>query len=131
MEKQLKENSVSLLREYPFDFQRYIEVRLREIDDLEERRFAKEVLLHGLGKGDFLHGAGKKYIQLERRILDEMEIAANQYETVMTIIRREHYDPANGTLYPVSMLDLDRERLAEEYREDNRCYLRTNFLDKR
>lgn len=50
MEKQLKENSVSLLREYPFDFQRYIEVRLREIDDLEERRFAKEVLLHGLGK---------------------------------------------------------------------------------
>ena len=50
MEKQLKENSVSLLREYPFDFQRYIEVRLREIDDLEERRFAKEVLLHGLEK---------------------------------------------------------------------------------
>ena len=127
MEKQLKENSVSLLREYPFDFQRYIEVRLREIDDLEERRFAKEVLLHGLGKA--ISCMEEKYIQLERRILDEMEIAANHYETVMTIIRREHYDPANGTLYPVSMLDLDRERLAEEYREDNRCYLGTIFLE--
>ena len=85
MEKQLKENSVSLLREYPFDFQRYIEVRFREIDDLEERRFAKEVLLHGLGKA--ISCMEEKYIQLERRILNEIEIAANQYETVMTNIK--------------------------------------------
>ncbi len=127
MEKQIKENSISLLREYPFDFQRYIEVRLREIDDLDERRFAKEVLLHGLGKA--ISCMEEKYQQLERRILEEMEIAANQYETVMTIICREHYDPANGTLYPVSMLDLEQEKLAEECREKQLCYLGTIFLE--
>lgn len=127
MEKRIKENSASLLREYPFDFQRYIEARLREIDDLDERRFAKEVLLHGLGKA--ISCMEEKYQRLEQRILEEMEIAANQYETVMTIIRREHYDPANGTLYPVSMLDLDREKLAEEFREKHLCYLGTIFLE--
>ena len=31
------------IQEYPFDFERYIEERLREINDLDERRFAKMV----------------------------------------------------------------------------------------
>ena len=49
------------------------------------------------------------YYQKLIEALGTAEDAANQYETVTTIIRREHYDPANGTLYPVSMMDVDRE----------------------
>ena len=44
------ENNMSAIREYPFDFDRYLEERLREINDLDERRFTKELLLNGLGR---------------------------------------------------------------------------------
>ena len=35
------ENNMSAVREYPFDFERYMEQRLLEIDNLDERRFMK------------------------------------------------------------------------------------------
>ena len=40
-----KDNNLSAILEYPFDFERYMEERLREIDDLDERKFAKKLLL--------------------------------------------------------------------------------------
>ena len=84
------EHNMSAIREYPFDFGRYLEERLREINDLDERRFTKELLLNGLGR--VIGCMEEKYKKLEQRIFEEMEIRANQYETVMTIVRREHYD---------------------------------------
>ena len=38
------------VQEYPFDVEQYIQKRLREIDDLDERRFAKDPILHILEK---------------------------------------------------------------------------------
>ena len=40
------------LFEYPFDFEAYIQERMKEIDDWDERRFAKTVLLDGLLRVD-------------------------------------------------------------------------------
>ena len=48
---------------------------------------------------------GGKSPKLKQRVFEEMEICANQYETVMAIVRREHYDPSNETLYPVLEAD--------------------------
>ena len=39
-----------MIEEYQFDYENYIQMRLKEIDDLDERRFAKELLLEGLAK---------------------------------------------------------------------------------
>lgn len=86
-----KDNNLSAILEYPFDFERYMEERLREIDDLDERQFAKKLLIEGLGK--VISCTEEKYRQLERRVYEELEIADNQYESVMTIINRSHYDP--------------------------------------
>ena len=72
------------IQEYPFDFERYIEERLREINDLDERRFAKMVLLEGLGKA--IQCMEEKYGQLQRRIYEELQLRGNRYETMMTII---------------------------------------------
>ncbi len=121
------ENNMSALQEYPFDFDRYIEERLREIDELEERRFAKELLLNGLGK--VIRCTEQKYRALERRVLGEKEIEANQYEMVMTIVSREHYDPANETLYPVDMDDLDEKKLAGRLSDSRHTFLGTVFLE--
>lgn len=115
------------VQEYSFDVEQYIQKRLREIDDLDERRFAKEVLLQGLGK--ISRCMEEKYKRLERRILDEVEIAANQYESVMTVVRREDYDPINGTLFPVVAADVEPEKLAEELSDEKERFVETIFLE--
>ena len=115
------------IEEYPFDFERYIEERLREIDDLDERRFAKKILLDGLGR--MIQCVEQKYKTLEQRICGEVEPRANQYETVITIVQREHYDPTNRTLYPVDERDLENRQLLETLSGKKEIFLETFFLE--
>lgn len=124
--KKWKENNLSGIEEYPFDFERYIEERLREIDDLDERAFAKEVLLKGLGKAIQL--TEEKYQALEHRIYEELELPGSQYEIVTTIIRREHYDAINRTLFPVIEEDLQEKKLAKRMTTEKEIYAGTVFL---
>lgn len=121
-----KDNNLSAILEYPFDFERYIEERLREIDDLDERQFAKKLLSEGLGRS--IKCMEKKYKDLERRIYEEKETPANQYEVVMTVIHRKHYDPANGTLFPVMEEDFKEKALAEALSSETEIFLGTVFL---
>lgn len=120
------EDNRSAVQEYPFDFERYIEEQLRKISDLDERKYAKEVLLHGLGR--MIACTEEKYKKLEHRIYEETEIAANRYEIAMTIIQKKHYDPTNETLFPVEPLDLEEEKLAEKLTVDRKIFLGTIFL---
>lgn len=122
-----KDNNLSAILEYPFDFERYMEERLREIDDLDERKFAKKLLLEGLGK--VIQCTEAKYQQLERRVYEELEIEDNQYEVVLTIVKRSHYDPTNGTLFPVFEEDLDEKVLKETWSDGSRRWLGSIFLE--
>lgn len=122
-----KDNNLSAILEYPFDFERFIAERIREIDDLDERKYAKKILAEGLGK--IIRLTEAKYQQLERRVYEELEIADNQYEAVMTIVRREHYDPTNGTLYPVVEDDLEVKKLAEAFTGSEWVWVDTIFLE--
>lgn len=121
-----KDNNLSAILEYPFDFERYIEERLREIDNIDERQYAKKVLVEGLGK--LIRCTEDKYSQLEKRIFEELEIGANQYETVMTIVNRNHYDPTNNTLYPVDEADTEIEKLAESLSDDSQVWIGSVFF---
>ncbi|MDR1548429.1 MAG: hypothetical protein LBT06_07580 [Hungatella sp.] len=121
-----KDNHLSAILEYPFDFDRYIEERLREIDDSDERQYAKKILAEGLGK--LIHCTESKYRQLEKRVYEELETWDSQYETVMTIVRREHYDPTNRTLYPVIEEDLKEDALAEQLSDESQIWTGTIFL---
>ena len=122
-----KDNNLSAILEYPFDFERYMEERLREIDDLDERKFAKKLLLEGLGK--VIRCTEAKYQQLEHRVYEELEIEDNQYEAVLTIVKRSHYDPTNGTLFPVFEEDLDEKVLKETWSDGSRRWLGSIFLE--
>ncbi len=117
---------LSSVIEYPFDYKRYIEKRLREIEDLDERRFAKTVLLEGLGK--IAECMERKYQSLEQRIYRETEIEENRYETVVTIIRKSDYDPMNVTLFPVYSGDLEEEIFGGEWALKDEHYVDTIFL---
>lgn len=123
---QWKEENQSAIMEYPFDLERYIEERIREIDDLDERRFAKTALLEGLGK--IARCMEEKYKRLERRIYEELETEGNRYETVTTVVRREYYDPTNATLFPVAKEDLAEEERFAKLSSETEQYAGTIFL---
>lgn len=104
MAEQNKRRESDRLFEYPFDFDAYIQKRLREIDDLDERKFAKTVLLEGLLK--VILQTEEKYRNLERRVYEEIESQTGKYAIRSTVIEMEHYDPTNPTLFPVCPDDI-------------------------
>lgn len=118
--------NMSAILEYPFDFHRYVEERIREIDDLDERRFAKKIMAEGLLKAILC--TDEKYQKLEQRVYEEVAIGHSQYEVVMTIVKRSHYDPANGTLNPVIEQDLSEKKLANILSGKEQVWLGTLFL---
>ena len=43
----------------------------------------------------------RRYLELEDRINREVEIPDEAYAVYMTVVKKEDYDPINGTLFPV------------------------------
>ena len=93
------------------DLQQNIRKRLTEIDDLDERKDAREILLEGLVPVFEL--MEKRYLDLENQIKREIEIPNEKYAVSMTVIKKEDYDPINGTLYPVVPALLERNKASE------------------
>lgn len=91
------------LFEYPFDFQEYVERRLREIDDLEERRFAKQLLQDGLL--NIIRKSEERYRQLEQRVYHELKNHTLGYPVYMTICRKKEYDPNHPFLFSIRQDD--------------------------
>lgn len=115
--KEQQGNGVPPVLEYPFDFEKYIARQLCEIDDLEERGFAKKVLLEGLGA--IIARTEQCYRELEQRIYRELKVPESRYGIVSTVIRLEHYDPMSGTLFPVASMELWREECTEALSKGN------------
>ena len=121
-----QEENLSAILEYPFDFDRYIAEQLREIDDLDERIFAKKVLMEGLGR--VIRQTEQKYQALEKRVYQEISIPDNAYGIVSTVVKRADYDPTNDTLFPVVPMDLDSEKAREALSTEEALYVGTVFL---
>lgn len=121
------EKKDSTVSEYPFDFERYIKERIREIEDLEERRFAKGLLLDGLGKS--IQCMEKKYHTLEQNVYEEIVIPDDRYEIACTIIEKKCFKPMNETLFPVSLLDFEEEELRRQLSGEQEIYLETVYFE--
>lgn len=93
-----------MIEEQQFDYENYIQKHLKDIDDLEERRFAKELLLDNLGK--ILKWTEGKYDALEQRVQNELDVPWKYFNVFMTIIDKENYDPINGFWFPVCEEDV-------------------------
>lgn len=98
------------------ELQQHIRKRLTEIEDLDERKDAREILLEGLVPVFEL--MEKRYQDLEDQIKREIEIPNEKYAVSMTVIKQKDYDPINGTLYPVvpALLREDKEQEKQEQR---------------
>ena len=95
-----------MIEEKQFDYENYIQKRLKDIDDLEERRFAKELLLEDLGK--VLKWTEGKYDALEQRVQNELDVPWKYFNVFMTIIDKTDYDPINPFWFPVCEEDVQK-----------------------
>lgn len=93
-----------MTEEKEFDYENYIKRRLREIDDLDERRYAKELLLGSLG--ELAAWTEEKYKALEQRVREELDNPWENFQISMTIIDKADYDPINPFWCPVCEEDL-------------------------
>ena len=75
-----------MTEEREFDYRDYIQRQLREIGDLDERRYAKELLLGSLG--EMFAWTEAKYRGLEQRIRDELDTPWERFDISMTAVRR-------------------------------------------
>lgn len=76
-----------------FEYEEYIQKQLKEIDDLDERRFAKELLLESLGR--VFAWTEEKYRALEERVQNELDLPWEYFNVFTTVIDRKDYDPIN------------------------------------
>lgn len=97
-----------MIEEKDFDYENYIQEQLRRIDDLDERRFAKELLLESLGK--MIAWSDLKYDALEQRIQKELDIPWKDFHVCMTVIDRKDYDPINNFWFPVCEEDVKKKQ---------------------
>lgn len=96
------------IAEKTFDYEAYIQERLKEISDLDDRKYAKKVLWEGLGS--IFRRSEQKYAELERRIYDEIAVPENRYECGITITSIKDYDPINGVWFPLDASDLEEKK---------------------
>jgi len=95
------------MEEKYFDYENYIQKRLKEIDDLDERRYAKELLLDSLKK--VFTWTESRYGDLERRIQEELDVPWKHFYICTTIVERGNYDPINSYWHPVCEEDIRQE----------------------
>ena len=93
-----------MVDEKRFDYGKYIQERLREIDDLDERREAKTLLTEGLGR--MAAWSEERYAALEERVQRELDAPWRPFHTFTTIIERKDYDPISSFWTPLCMEDL-------------------------
>lgn len=91
-----------------FDNENYIQEQLRRIDDLDERRFAKQLLIESLGEA--VAWSEKKYAALEQRIQSELELPWGHFHVFMTVIEQKDYDPINTFWFPVREEDVKKQQ---------------------
>lgn len=113
------------------DLQQHIRRRLKEIDDLEERKAAREILVDGLLP--IFELTEKRYLDLENQIRREIEIPNEKYAVFMTVVKKKDYDPINGTLYPVlpELLKENNEMQIKKEEKPFLIYYAGDYLSKK
>lgn len=101
-----------MIEDKSFDYEKYIQKHLKDIDNLEERRFAKELLLENLGK--IFQWTEDKYNALEQRIQNELDVPWKYFNIFMTIVDKKNYDPINSFWFPVWEEDI-HNKVTQEY----------------
>ena len=99
-----------------FDMKAYVEKRMLEITDLEERRLFKktvgEVLL------ELYDYNQKAYDRLEKRILEECSPSQGRYAIHITMTNQKHYDATDSFMHPMRPDDTKKTKVCYQDIQD-------------
>lgn len=89
-----------------FNYTEYIQNRLKELEDLDERKFAKEILVENLE--NIFNWTEQKYDALKQRIQKELILPWENYSVCMTVVEKFDYDPIGTFWFPLCEEDVSR-----------------------
>ena len=103
--------------EKPFNMDDYLEKRLLEIEDLDERSFARSFLKDCILQ--IFNESENAYKRLEDRVFQEIRSQDDKYSIHITVVNRSEYDITHGTWFPVLEND-----------EKKKTYTASNSIDE-
>lgn len=93
-----------------FDMKTYIEKRMLEITDLEERKLFKKTV------GDILLSLydynRNAYDRLEKQVLEECSFPQEKFAVYMAMTDRQHYDASDSFMHPMRVEDTEKAEVS-------------------
>lgn len=93
----------------PYDMESYINKRVLEIENLDDRKLYREVAENMMLK---MYQQNQEALEkLEKRVFDEVDTKDDNYSISIGITDREHYDEIDEFLFPIFPEDLERRNI--------------------
>ena len=89
-----------------FDIEKYIQQRILELDNLENRELFKVIV--GNSTLELYNHIKEEYAALEQRVFDETPRAARLPDLITCVIPAEKYDVTDENLFPIFPKDLKK-----------------------
>ena len=124
--KHINHPSFKSIIEYDFNFDEYMENRLKDIKNIEERKFANNYIRNVFEK--IIEVTESKYEMLEKSIYDEFKLLDEKYGINMTLTKKQDFSYTNDTLFPMCFEDLENKNILLNDAIDNKYYLKTIFF---
>lgn len=124
--KHIKHPSFKSIIEYDFNFEEYMEKRLKDIKDIEERKFADKYVKDIFSK--IIESTEKKYEMLEQSVYDEFKLLDEKYGINMILTKKEDFSYTNDTLFPMCKEDLEENIVILDDSLNNK-YIKTVFFE--
>lgn len=125
--KHINHPSFRSIIEYDFNFEEYMEKRLKDIKDIEERKFTDKYIRDIFSK--VIESTEKKYEMLEKSIYDEFKLLDEKYGINMTLTKKEDFSYTNDTLFPICTEDLEENIVTLDDAINNKKYIKTVFFE--
>nr|WP_317358874.1 hypothetical protein [uncultured Tyzzerella sp.] len=125
--KHIKHPSFKSIIEYDFNFDEYMEKRLKDIKDIEERKFANKYVRDVFSK--MVEVMEKKYEMLEKSVYDEFKLLDEKYGINMTLTKKEDFSYTNDTLFPMCIEDLEENKITLNDAINDKSYIKTVFFE--
>ncbi|WP_317368389.1 hypothetical protein [uncultured Tyzzerella sp.] len=125
--KHIKHPSFKSIIEYDFNFEEYMEKRLKDIKDIEERKFTDKYVKDVFSK--IIESTEKKYEMLEQSVYDEFKLLDEKYGINITLTKKDDFSYTNDTLFPMCKEDLEENIVTLDDALNNNKYIKTVFFE--
>lgn len=100
-----------------FDMESFIEKRLLEIDNLNDRKEAREILTCVFR--ELYQYTESRFLNMEKEIIEEMKNQEEEYAIYIGVSSRQDFDITEGSMFPMMEDDLEEKVISTKYLADS------------